>query len=114
MGLLPFPLLNLPASLLPIAFTGQRGFDSALLARLQVKGVSFDLLDDVFGQYLPLEAAERVFQRLAFLKPYLSQLPPPTFAVAPTIALHLRPNPILLIASYGLLRLRTRLALSQL
>ena len=58
------PLLHLPPILLAIAFTGQRLLDAALLARLQVKGVSFDFLDDVFLQDFPLEAAKRVFQRL--------------------------------------------------
>src|SRR6185369_16472227 len=48
-------LLGFPASLLPIAFTGQSGLDAALLARLQVKGVSFDFPDDVFIQHFPLE-----------------------------------------------------------
>src|SRR5690348_13072336 len=79
------PLLSFTASLLPIAFTGQRRLHAALLSWLQIKGVSFDLLDDVFSHYLPLEAAERVLQRLAFLQPYLSQLPPPTLT---TISIH--------------------------
>src|ERR1017187_7364486 len=69
-------LLSLPASLFPIAFTGQCLLDAELLARLQVKGVSLDLLDDVLRQHLPLEAAERILKRLAFLELYLSQAAP--------------------------------------
>ena len=72
------PLLSLPASLLPIAFAGQRLLDAELLARLQVEGVPFDFPDDVLLQNLPLEAAERVLQRLAFLELYLSQVAPPS------------------------------------
>ena len=36
----------------------------------------FDFLNDVFLQNLPLEAAERILERLAFLELYLSQLSP--------------------------------------
>jgi hypothetical protein len=43
--------------------------------------VSFDLPDDVLLQDFPLKAAERVFQRLAFLEPYLSQLAPPALTI---------------------------------
>jgi len=86
---IPAVLLSFQTSLLPIALTGQRGFDSALLSRLQVKGVSFDLLDDVFIQYFSLEAVERVLQRLAFLESYLSQMAPSTltkFVAVPDFA----------------------------
>src|ERR1035441_9723897 len=72
------PLLRFPASLLPIAFTGQGLLDAEFLARLQVKGVPFDLSDDVLLQNLFLEAAERVLNRLAILELYLSQRPPPS------------------------------------
>ena len=72
------PLLNLPAILLSIAFTGQRLFDAEFLARLQVKSVPLDFPDDVLLQHFPLEAAERIFQRLAFLEPYLGQMVSPT------------------------------------
>src|SRR5215471_8577400 len=76
-------LLSLPASLLPIAFTGQRLLDAEFLTRLQIKGVSFYFPDDVFLQNLPLEAAERVLQRFAFLELYLSQTAPPTLTMIP-------------------------------
>jgi hypothetical protein len=77
------------------------------LARLQIKGVSFDFLDDVFLQNLPLEAAERILERLTVLELYLSQVPPPAFTMFRFPALHSR-------ASYSLFRLRSRLARSRL
>jgi hypothetical protein len=70
-------LLRLPASLFAIALTGQRLLDTEFLAGLQIKGVSFDFADDVLLNNLPLEAAESVFNRLAVLEPYLSQVAPP-------------------------------------
>jgi hypothetical protein len=48
-----FVLLNLPASLLAVAFAGQRLLDAEFLARLQVKGAPFDFPDDVLLQNLP-------------------------------------------------------------
>jgi len=71
-------LFRLPASLLPITFTGQGLFDPEFLARLQVEGVPFDFTDDVLLNNLPLEATEGVLHGLAFLEPYVSQLPPPS------------------------------------
>src|ERR1035437_8010568 len=72
------PLLRLPASLLPIAFTGQCLLDPELLARLQVEGVPFDFPYDVLLNDLPLEPAERVLHCLAVLEPYLGQTAPPS------------------------------------
>lgn len=60
-------LVHFPTSLFTIAFTGQRLLNAQLLAGLQVKRMSFDFPDDVFLQDLPLEALERVLQRLALL-----------------------------------------------
>ena len=71
------PLLRLPASLLAVALTGQRLFDAEFLAGLQVEGVPFDFPNDVLRNDLPLEAAERVLNSLAFLEPYVSQTAPP-------------------------------------
>src|ERR1039458_6992973 len=71
------PLLRFPASLLPIAFTGQGLLDAEFLARLQVKGVPFDLSDDVLLQNLFLEATEGVLHGLAVLELYLSHTAPP-------------------------------------
>ena len=75
------PLLHLSPILLSIAFTGQCLLDAALLARLQIKGVSLDFPDNVVLQDFPLEAAKRVFQRLAFLELYFSQLVPPALTM---------------------------------
>ena len=45
------------------------GFLHALvLARFEVKGVTLDLLDDVFLLHLPLEATKGILQRLALLQ----------------------------------------------
>jgi hypothetical protein len=80
-GSLPLPLLlRVPASFLAIAFSGQCLFNAEFLAWLQIEGVPFDFPDDVLLYNLPLEAAERVLQSLAFLEPYLSQMAPPTLA----------------------------------
>ena len=53
-------LLDLPAILLPVAFPSQRLLGPQLLSRLQVKGMSFDFLDDVLLLDLTLEASEGV------------------------------------------------------
>jgi hypothetical protein len=53
--------------LLAIPLAGQCGLDTLLFARLQVVGVTLDFLDDVLLLYLPLEPAQRIFERLAFL-----------------------------------------------
>ena len=75
------PLLSLPASLFPIAFTGQRLLDAEFLARLQVKGVFLHFLDDLLLQDLSLEPAEGILYRLALLKSNLCQIyKPPTSA----------------------------------
>jgi hypothetical protein len=73
----PFSLFAFAAGLFPIAFAGQGLLDPEFLPRLQVECVSLDLLDDVLLQHLPLEAPERVLQRLAFLKSYLCQIASP-------------------------------------
>jgi hypothetical protein len=46
--------------------------------------VPFDFPDDVLLNNLPLEATERVLNRLAFLEPYLSDAAPPTFTMIPS------------------------------
>jgi hypothetical protein len=55
----------------------------SFLAGLQVKGVPFDFADDVLLNNLPLESAESVLNRLAVLKPYLSQMAPPRLTAIP-------------------------------
>jgi hypothetical protein len=46
----------------------QRGFHALLLARFEVKGVSLDLLDDVFLLHLALKAAKSVFEGFSLLQ----------------------------------------------
>jgi len=71
----PFPALILFFTcLFSSAFTCQRSFHTLLFAGLQVKGVTFHFLDDVFLLHLALEAAKGVFQRLALLKPNFCQI----------------------------------------
>jgi hypothetical protein len=59
---------------LAAALTGQCFFHTLLLARLQVKGVTLDLLDNVFLLHLALEATQCIFEGLALLKSYFCQL----------------------------------------
>ena len=66
-------LLDVFVALLPVAFPGKRFFGAALLARLQVKGVTLDLLDDVFLLHLALEAAKSGLESLALLHIDFSQ-----------------------------------------
>src|SRR5215467_9595026 len=54
-------------------FASQRGLHALLLARLQVKGVSLDLLDNVFLLYLALEPAQSVLEGFSLLKSHFCQ-----------------------------------------
>ncbi len=67
-------LFDFPARLFPVSLTGQRLLDPFLLPRLQVKGVSLDLLDNILLLDLSFEAAKGVFERLALLKFYFCQM----------------------------------------
>jgi len=60
-------------SLLAIPLACQRFLDTTLLTGLQVVGVTFDFLDDVFLLYLPLKPTESILKRLAFLYANLCQ-----------------------------------------
>jgi len=51
----------------------ESGFNTLFLAGLQVKGVSFDLLDNVFLLHLALETSQCVLEGFTLLKPYLCQ-----------------------------------------
>jgi len=62
------------ACFLPAALAGQCFFNPFLLARLQVKGVTLDLLDNVFLLHFALEATQCVFEGLALLESYFCQL----------------------------------------
>jgi hypothetical protein len=61
------------ARFLPAALASKGFLHPLLFAGLQVKGVTFHFLDDVFLLYLPLETAECVLEGLALLNPDLSQ-----------------------------------------
>ena len=66
-------LVLLFASLLAVPLARQSCLDATLLAGLQIVGVTLHFLDDVLLLYLPLEPAQRIFQRFAFLNANLSQ-----------------------------------------
>ncbi len=66
-------LVSLFTSLLAIPLARQSRFYALLLAGLQVVGVTLDFLNNVLLLYLPLEPAQRIFQRLAFLYANLCQ-----------------------------------------
>src|SRR5215475_11939568 len=69
----PTKLFLFFSGFLAAALARQRLFHPLLLAGLQVKGVTLHFLDYVLLLYLPLEAAQRVFERLAFLQTYFCQ-----------------------------------------
>ena len=66
-------LVLLLTDLLAIALAGKRFFHALLFARLQVEGMTLHFLDDVFRLDLALKAAQRIFERLAFLHSNLCQ-----------------------------------------
>ncbi len=73
-GLAPrHPLFDLPARFLPVSLAGQRLLGPALLTRLQIEGMAFDLFNNVFLLHLPLKAAKGILQSLALLKLHFSQ-----------------------------------------
>jgi hypothetical protein len=65
------------ANLLTRALAGERSFHAFLLTGLQVKGVAFDLFDDVFLLHFALEAAQGVLQRLTLLQSNFRQTDTP-------------------------------------
>ena len=70
----PFTALVLfLARFLARPLTSQRGLYTLFLAGLQVKGVSLDLLDNVFLLHLALEPAESILEGFALLKSYFCQ-----------------------------------------
>jgi hypothetical protein len=66
-------LVLLLANLLPVALASERLFHALLFARLQIKGVALDLLDNVFGLNLALEPAQGILKGFAFLNSNLCQ-----------------------------------------
>ena len=65
---------DIPACFFPVSLSGQRLLDPALLARLQVKRVPFDLFNDVLLLDFSLEPAKGVLQSFALLKLYFRQM----------------------------------------
>ena len=77
-------LVLLFTSLLTIPLARQCCFDAALFAGLQVIGMTFYFLDDVFLLYLALKPAQCIFKRFAFLQANLGQrVPPPNLPEGP-------------------------------
>ena len=66
-------LVLLFTCLLAAALASQRFFYALLFARLEVKGVTLNLLNNVLLLDLTLEAAQGVLERLALLNPYFRQ-----------------------------------------
>ena len=66
-------LVLLLADFLAITLTSERFFDALFFARLQIKGVALDLLDDVFRLHFTLKTTESIFKGLAFLNSNLCQ-----------------------------------------
>ena len=69
-------LVLLFTSLLAIPLARQSCLDATLLTGLQIVGVTLHLFDNVLLLYLPLEPAQRIFERLAFLYANLCQKNP--------------------------------------
>jgi hypothetical protein len=65
------------ARFLTSSLARESGFDTLFLAGLQVEGVAFDLLDNVFLLHLALEAAQSVFEGFSLLKSYFCQTDTP-------------------------------------
>jgi hypothetical protein len=73
-----FPALILFfACFLPGALTSQRGLHTLFFAGLQVKGVTLDLLDDVFLLHLAFKAAQSILEGFSLLKPHFCQTDTP-------------------------------------
>jgi hypothetical protein len=69
----PYELILLFASLFTTPFTRQSFLHAFLLARFEIKGMSLDFLDNVFLLYLPLKAAQGVFERFSLLQSHFCQ-----------------------------------------
>jgi len=60
-------LILLFTDLLTITLASKRFFHTLLLTWFQIKRVTFDFLDDVFGLHFAFEAAQGIFKGFAFL-----------------------------------------------
>jgi hypothetical protein len=70
-------LILLFARFLASSLASESRLYTLLFAGLQVKGVSLDLLDNVFLLHLPLEAAQSILEGFSLLKPYFCQTDTP-------------------------------------
>jgi hypothetical protein len=61
------------ADLLAITLTSERFFYALLFARLQIKRVALNFLDNVFGLHLALKAPQGILKGFAFLYSNLCQ-----------------------------------------
>ena len=66
-------LILLFANLFTIAFTCQSFFDPLLLTWLQIEGMAFYFLDDIFGLHFALEAPEGILKGFSLLNSNLCQ-----------------------------------------
>ena len=66
-------LILLFTNLLTIALTCQRFFHAFLLTWFQIKRMTLDFLDDVFGLHLALKAPQGILKGFAFLYSNLCQ-----------------------------------------
>ena len=66
-------LILLLADLLAIALASERFFHALLFTRLQIKRVTLNFLDDVFGLHLALKAPQGILKGFAFLYSNLCQ-----------------------------------------
>ena len=65
--------LDIASAFFAVALAREGFFRALLLARLQVEGMSFDFLDDVFLLDFALETAQRAFQGFSILDMNFSQ-----------------------------------------
>jgi hypothetical protein len=79
---------------LSATFARESFLHALLLARLQVKGVPLNLLDDVFLLHLAFETPQCVFEGLALLESYLRQMiAPPNWSPLDRIVIARFPPP---------------------
>jgi len=67
------PLFGIAPHLFAAPLAGQRLLHPALFSRLQIVGMFLNFFDDIFLLNFALEAAQGVFERLAFLESYFGQ-----------------------------------------
>ena len=84
-------LIRFAALLLPRPLARERLFGAAPIARFQVERMLLDILDDIFLLNLPLEAAKRAFNGLAFLHFDFSQAVYTPLPASVRIRLYMRP-----------------------